>query len=105
MLRVIAGSVVCQGVLKNYEMEGEDLVVRFDLRGESTSNLTLPRFPGGMLDAMKRLGLASLKNATIDMNTGNITLDDVLKPAPGKRQQVTAERRPRLNTISGGLVG
>lgn len=104
MFRVKAGSTVCQGVLKNYEMEGDDLVVRFELRGEKTLNFTLPNFPTTILDAMKKLGLINLKNSTIDLNEGNIKLDESVKVEPGGRQKVTAEKRPGLTSVKGGLV-
>lgn len=110
MIRVRAGKNLFEGVLKNYEMEGDDLVIRFELQPEMPISLTLPKFPPSMLMAMNKSGgMNAMKNACIDLNTGNINLDDAVQSNNAVRHQtVTAskERRPGLRPIGGGsMVG
>jgi len=105
MIKMIASANVISGVLKNYETVGTDLVVRLELTNMHTVDVTFPNIPTGILDAMKRLGIEKLKNATININAGQVTLGDKVETKkPTTNSIKSSERRPGMKMVRGGIV-
>jgi hypothetical protein len=108
MFKVIVGANLFSGVLKNYELSGEDLILRFALRGSESIELILPKIPPQIYETCSKLGLIKMKDATLDLNNGKIKMGEVVK-SPGNTVQLAAKKgadaRPPRMQIGASLVG
>lgn len=106
MFKIIASGNTFTGNLKNFEMEGEDLVVSFVLNPEKSITVMFPNFPRPMYEAMHRTGKDALnKNGVVDVNSRRVDRGSALEPDPN-RPKVAVDTRPGSSgTIKGGLVG
>lgn len=107
MLKVIVGMNEFKGILANYERQGQDLVLRFVVRRSSRTfiELNLPSIEESLLNFITRLGLDKLKDSTIDLNTGKVTVADKYKSS-GNTVEKAKQKAGNTNTIgTGSIVG
>lgn len=103
MLTVIAGTNVFKGTLKNYDFIGDDeLILRFELQGESKIECTFPKVPETIRASIKSLKMAKLKNATIDFNKRSISVDSVLEHDGSKKKE---RPNPKDDSIGKTFLG
>jgi len=74
MIKVNVGANVIVGDLKTVDLGGTDLVLHLRISENSinTIDVVLPSFPNELKEFIKKMGIASLKNCVIDLNTGKI---------------------------------
>ena len=109
MFTVKAGKNVIAGELRNFDLGGEDLVVRFALAGRESIECTFPKVPQILKESVGKMGLANLRAATLNLNNGTITIDKPLE-STGKSMTEGKKRiqdaRPRLKLGGPGqMVG
>lgn len=74
MITVIVGPHKFTGVIRNYEFEGDDLVLNFELRDPDYIKLILPKIPPDLRGAMTSIGSDVIRDSVIDLNKGEILL-------------------------------
>jgi hypothetical protein len=108
MFTILAVTNKIEGKLKNYEVVGDDLVVRLAILNNKTIDVTLPDIPTSIVETMNRTGLEKIKDSTVDLNKGQITLGHALESdgkSVQKGKQLPSEHRPRLQLGGGQIVG
>jgi len=107
MFKVLAAKNEFSGELKNFELGGDDLIIRFALAGMETIECTFPKVPTILKDSIGRMGLEKLKNGILDLNVGKISFENLesggQSVTDGKK--MIKDARPRLKLGSGSLVG
>lgn len=108
MIKVIAGVNVIEGSLSSYERDGEDLLLRLMLRRPNYIEVRLPKINLELISFINKLGLEKMKNCVIDLNKGNIKVDEVMKSSgksvqKAKFQEGTNQGARRIGT--GSIIG
>ena len=108
MFRIIAAKNTFEGELRNFELGGDDLLIRFALTGQESIDVSFPKVPPVLKDSIGRMGLVNLKNTTINLNTGEISFNVPIESS-GKSVKEGKKRirdtRPRLKLGGGSMVG
>lgn len=75
MLKVLAFSNVIMGEVQSIDIVGEDLLVHFYTRKNSsiTIDVTIPKIGDQIMELIKKVGISKLKNAVLDLNQGKLS--------------------------------
>jgi len=107
MFKVIASGNEFTGKLRNFELGGDDLVIRFVLVGSASVECVFPKVPPVIKDSIGKMGLAKLKDATLNINSGSITFNNPLESGGNsvkEGKQRIQDSRPRLKLGGGQMV-
>jgi len=96
MITVLAGPNSFSGVIKNFEKEGDTLLLNFLVTSKTIVEVRFPKFPDAMYMALTKLGPEKVKNCTIDLNKGIVKTSETTVSAESVSEDLKNKKKITL---------